>query len=387
MSCSGQLKIVVFTCTRSAELLQCIGFCSVMRQCSHTILCDTTRILDHSTTLSTQSENFTILLWLEYFNSAFAPSYLWKSTYITFCKHRIIKNPCTSAIVAQVGVLYSIIWRAPRNISVPKVWERWAYEVWKVGHLFSTARKPSGWEATMEKSSHLRGATMQWCSAEREVGRLHSYAQLLDCPFPLWRHKDWTSYKSKPTKSSLPRALSSTNHEVSPSSDHHHGIECPDKSPMNDIHWGVTIVHDSSQLNACLTLNSKVRLPSQGVTSNHSNWARCALEVKAAELKTCWMVTCPFGSPIVECRLQSASSVHLVLRMLGAEWWLDQLGPFGGACPHSATSFPAFHLSPSQSTSMSHIQANLQCHPMTLPNCQSMSVNVIITILSLVGPV
>ena len=226
-------------------------------QCSHTILCDTTRILDRSTTLSTRSENFSFLLSLEPFNSAFAPSYLWKSTYITFCKHRIIKNPCTSAIVAQVGVLYSIIWRAPRHMSVLKVRERWKYEVWKVGHLFSTARKPSGWEATMEKSSHLRGATMQWCSAEREVGRLHSYAQLLDCPFPLWRHKDWTSYKSKPTKSSLPRALSSTNHEVSPSSDHHHGIECPDKSPMNDIHWGVTVVHDSSQLNACLTLYSK----------------------------------------------------------------------------------------------------------------------------------
>ena len=186
----------------------------------------------------------------------------------------------------------------------------WKVEVWGMKGGWATClveqeNLPGEKQTTMEKSSHLRGreATMVLSGGGGCFTATLSYSY--DDTLILLK-TDHVIILTSASSSKNQKASSSTSIIMALS------VHCPDKSPMNDIHWRVTIVHDSSQLNGCLTHHSKGGLPSQG--SNHSNWARCALEVEAVKPQTFWeekiflSIFFPEGCPLLVTRLFSSDS-------------------------------------------------------------------------------
>ena len=119
--------------------VQCVNakhIWSGVRWCSHTILCDTTGILDRSILSTRSSENFTISL--------------------------LLKQILRSNNFMEIHIYHIAAKMGSRKTFFLRKYDRWKCEVWKVGHVFSrAARKASGLEATMEKSSHLR-ERQQW---------------------------------------------------------------------------------------------------------------------------------------------------------------------------------------------------------------------------------
>ena len=106
----------------------------------------------------------------------------------------------------------------------------------------------------MEKSSHLREATMVLSGGRGRGG----FTATLSYSIALFLFDDaWSGphiSQNQPRHHCSEHYLQQIIKRLRPSSWHWVSrVWTPDKSPMNDIHWGVTIVHDSSQLNACLT--------------------------------------------------------------------------------------------------------------------------------------